>query len=270
MSGDEGLFGPRSVTWQLHADPAMWVAGVSALFLQALHPLAVRGVLQNSDFRTDPLGRLMKTALFVSVSTYGTAEAAEQAGARVRRIHAALRVDGTHRVDDPELLRWVHCAEVWSYQDVVRRAGFPLTDALADRYLTEQRASAALVGLDPAAVPGTREEMSLFFERSRPQLRRTAESDEIYAFLMYPPVNPPMRAGWQPIGRLAYSLLPSWATELYGRRPIPVRAAERRLRLLRKAALLVPSHLRWRGRKGNIPRAMARLGPAARPSPGNL
>lgn len=50
---DPGLFGPASVTWQLHGDPMMWVAGVRALYLQALHPRAVRGVMQNSDFRED-------------------------------------------------------------------------------------------------------------------------------------------------------------------------------------------------------------------------
>lgn len=41
---DPGLFGPRSVTWQMHGDPMMWIAGIRALYLQALHPRAVRGV----------------------------------------------------------------------------------------------------------------------------------------------------------------------------------------------------------------------------------
>lgn len=53
---DPGLFGPESVTWQLHGDPMMWVGGVRALYLQALHPRAVRGVMQNSDFRKDAWG----------------------------------------------------------------------------------------------------------------------------------------------------------------------------------------------------------------------
>ena len=46
------------------------------MFLQALHPLAVAGVVQNSDFQRDPLGRLFRTANFVGVSTYGSAEEA--------------------------------------------------------------------------------------------------------------------------------------------------------------------------------------------------
>lgn len=90
---DPGYFGPRSVTWQVHSDPMMWIAGIRALYLQALHPRAVRAVLQNSDFRKDAWGRLLRTADFVGTLSYGTKDAAEQAGARVRRIHALLTAD---------------------------------------------------------------------------------------------------------------------------------------------------------------------------------
>ena len=69
---DPGLFGPDSVTWQLHGDPVMWIAGIRALYLQALHPRAVRGVIQNSDFRQDAWGRLLRTASFVGEISYGT------------------------------------------------------------------------------------------------------------------------------------------------------------------------------------------------------
>ncbi|MFE3937172.1 oxygenase MpaB family protein, partial [Streptomyces goshikiensis] len=80
--GDPGLYGPGSVTWQCHGDPVMWIAGVRALYLQALHPRAVRGVMENSDFRADAWGRLLRTADFVGTLTYGTTDAAERAGAR--------------------------------------------------------------------------------------------------------------------------------------------------------------------------------------------
>ena len=34
-SGDYGLFGPGSATWQLMGEPILWVAGIRALYLQA-------------------------------------------------------------------------------------------------------------------------------------------------------------------------------------------------------------------------------------------
>lgn len=127
---DPGLFGPASVTWQMHGDPMMWIAGVRALYLQALHPRAVRGVTQNSDFRRDAWGRLLRTADFVGTITYGTTLQAERAGAKVRGIHRRLSAtdpDSGERfpVDDPGLLLWVHCAEIDSYLEVARRSGFP-------------------------------------------------------------------------------------------------------------------------------------------------
>lgn len=192
---DPGLFGPESVTWQMHGDPMMWVAGVRALYLQALHPRAVRGVMENSDFRKDAWGRLMRTAGFVGTITYGTTEAAEKAGARVRRIHRLLkatdpRTGETYGIDDPELLLWVHCAEVDSYLQVERRSGFPLTGAQADRYIDEHRRGARLVGLDPAGVPATTAQLAAYFDRVRPQLAASPDALDVDDFLRRPPVHP--------------------------------------------------------------------------------
>src|SRR5512140_229706 len=71
-AGDRGLYGPDSLTWRVHADlPSMMVGGIAALMLQALHPLAMAGVDEHSDFRVDPLGRLRRTAAFVAAVTFG-------------------------------------------------------------------------------------------------------------------------------------------------------------------------------------------------------
>ena len=60
--GDPGLFGPDSVCWRVHGDfTSMLIGGISALLLQALHPLALAGVWDHSNFRDDLLGRLRRT-----------------------------------------------------------------------------------------------------------------------------------------------------------------------------------------------------------------
>jgi uncharacterized protein (DUF2236 family) len=46
----------------------MMTGGVSALLLQALHPLALAGVWDHRRF-TDILGRLRRTATFISGTT---------------------------------------------------------------------------------------------------------------------------------------------------------------------------------------------------------
>ncbi|MFE9900813.1 oxygenase MpaB family protein [Streptomyces achromogenes] len=278
-AGDPGLFTPGSVTWQMHGDPMMWVAGVRALYLQALHPRAVRGVTQNSDFRRDAWGRLRRTADFVGTATYGTTEAAERAGARVRGIHARLTATdpdtgARYGLDEPALLLWVHCAEIDSYLHVLRRSGFPLTDAQADRYVAEHRAGARLVGLDPETVPASRAELAAYFAKVRPELAAGPEAREVDDFLRRPPIHPlliPARELlWRWVARLAYASLPAYAHELYGR-PAPAPATvTRELRATGAVLRAIPARVRWQLPPKHILRAMARLGPDARPDPDKL
>ncbi|QUH04770.1 DUF2236 domain-containing protein [Saccharopolyspora erythraea] len=274
----EGLFGPDTVTWHLHADPAMWVAGVCGLYLQSLHPKAVAAVVQNSRFREDPLGRLRRTGDFVGVTTYGTLEAAETAARRVRQVHRRLsavdpRTGEDIRLDDPDLLLWVHCAEVHSFADVVGRAGLPLTGAQVDRYFDEQRRVAALVGLDPEAVPGSRREMADYFARVRPELSRTEDSEVVYRFLHLPFDQwwlLGVDLGYLPLGHLAYSTQPRWAHEVHGHPAYPRLVTAAGLFSFRTAALALPPAVRWRYPTGHVYRAVERLGAGAFPSPAAL
>jgi uncharacterized protein (DUF2236 family) len=226
---------PHSATWQVHLDRSMWVGGVRGLMLQALHPLAMRGVWQNSDFQRDPFGRLRRTADFVGRVTFGSPEEADEIGRRVRGIHKALRVHDpdtgrTHRVDEPELLLWVHCAEVSSYLEVARRGGLGLTERQADRYLSEQRKSAAFVGLHPEDVPGTCAEMAAYFKQVRPSLRVSEEAAATVRFLMWPRLPRELRVlsagkpAYFPFGALCYYTLPDWARRMYGVLPEVPRA----------------------------------------------
>lgn len=250
-----------------------------ALYLQALHPRAVRGVMQNSDFRKDAWGRLMRTAGFVGTITYGTTEAAENAGARVRRIHRLLKATDpatgeTYGVDEPELLLWVHCAEVDSYLQVQLRSGQSLTAAQADRYIDEHRTSARLVGLDPDDVPATTAQLAAYFDRVRPELAAGAEALDVDDFLRRPPVHalliPARELLWRRVAALAYQSLPLYAHDLYGRPAPPLRTVDRRLRATGTALRCIPSRLRWQLPPGHIVQAMERLGPGSRPAPSKL
>lgn len=257
MNADPGLYGPSSVTWRVHGDPIMWIAGLRALYLQALHPLAMRGVSQNSDFAGDPWGRLIRTADYVGVVTFGTHEQVERAAARVRRIHAALRgVDPetgrSYRVDEPELLRWVHCCEVDSFLTTMRRAGLRLSDDEADRYVVEQRAAAEIVGLDPGLAPSSAAELRDYFTQVRPQLRATPEAWQAVRFVLLPPmptwvvVATPARPAWAAVAGLAFAMLPRWARRLYRMPGLPTTdlAATLYARALRQALLTLPAAVR--------------------------
>ena len=254
---DPGLHGPDSVTWRVHADPSMALAGLRALMLQAVHPLAMAGVAQHSDFREDPWGRMLRTGDYVGVTTYGTTEQARRAGARVRGIHRRLAgiepETGTpYRVSDPALLRWVHCVEVESFLSTATRCGLRLSEADRDRYYAEQVLAAELVGLDPATVPASVGQMAAYFREVRPDLRVTASAREAVRFLLWPPMpalvrlGTPARPAWVALATAAFAMLPPWARRLYRLPGLPTTdvAATAAGLAFRSGLLVVPDALR--------------------------
>ena len=143
-----GLFGPDSVTWRIHRDPSMVVAGFRALLLQATHPLVMAGFEANSSYRADPWGRLKRTGDWVATVSFGTRAEAEAAGAALRSLHGRLQAGVEpetglpFRVDNPELLMWVHCTEVDSFLSTYLRSGGRLAAGEADQYITRRTSSA--------------------------------------------------------------------------------------------------------------------------------
>lgn len=230
---DLGLFGPDSVTWRVHSDPSMLLAGFRALLLQATHPLVMAGFDANSGFRDDPWGRLRRTGDWIGTVTFGTTADATAAGSRLRRLHAAL--DGgiepesgqAYRIDQPDLLMWVHCTEVESFLSTYRRCGGTLGAGDADRYVAEMRRSAELVGLDPASVPGTEAEIAAYYRAMRPQLRVTSVARRTALWGLAPPmprwvaIATPARPAWAALISVAAGMLPPWARRLYGLPGIP-------------------------------------------------
>jgi uncharacterized protein (DUF2236 family) len=254
---DHGLYGPQSVTWRVHADPSMAIAGLRALFLQAVHPLAMSGVAQHSDFRGDPWGRLLRTADYINVTTFGTAREAQRAAARVRGLHRQRtgvepESGQAYRVDDPELLRWVHCVEVESFLSTAARCGLRLSRDERDTYYAEQTAAAALVGLDPLCVPSSAAAMADYFDEMRPQLRVSAEARRAATFILWPPMpslvqlGTPARPAWIAVAAAAFAMLPRWARRLYRLPGLPMTdtAATAAGLAFRSGLLIVPERLR--------------------------
>src|SRR5580693_4196177 len=186
---DEGFFGPGSIAWRVSTDLSSPVAGLRALLLQALHPLAMAGVDQHSDWRRDPVGRLAATTAYVTTVTYGERAAAERAAARVRKIHEHVRGTDTvtgqpYAAGDPALLLWVHAALVDSTLAVSELFGARLAPADQDQYVAEMAVAAELVGVPPAQVPRTAGALRQYLADVRPELRCTPAASESMAYLL--------------------------------------------------------------------------------------
>jgi uncharacterized protein (DUF2236 family) len=254
-----GFFGPGSVTWRIHTDPSYAVGGLRALMLQALHPVAMDGVARNSDgFRDEWWMRMTRTGQYVETLTFGTRTEARRMAARVRGLHRKLSgIEETtgraYRVDDPDLLLWVHNGAVDSLLSTARRAGLPLSDRDADAYVLEQMAAARLVGVPEELVPRTVADLDAYFEQIRPSLALTPAASDGVRRLFVPPmpgwvqVLTPARPAWGTFVSLGFATLPAWARQMYSMPGFTLTdaAASGALRAFRTALLAVPDRARW-------------------------
>jgi len=205
-----------AVARRVHGDLAsMMIGGMAALLLQTLHPLAMAGVAEHSGYADDPVGRLRRTASFVGATTFGSAAEAGDAIRRVRAVHSSIRgcaPDGRpYSADDPELLTWVHAAEMASFLAACRRYGtVQLAPGDADRYLMETSVVALRLGAE--WVPRSEAELDAYFHRMRPHLYGGAQALAARDFLLRGVGrHPQQRAVHACIAAAGVGLLPGWA-----------------------------------------------------------
>ncbi len=218
--GDPGLFGEGSEAWRIHQDfSVMLIGGVASLLTQMLHPGALAGVWDHSDWRENPPARLARTARFIALTTYGgTAQAA--AIARVRAIHARVEgvlPDGTpYRANDPALLTWVHVAEADAFlraHVMYREPGMP--GARQDRYLGEMAGLARRLGA--GEVPATRRAVAAYFRAVRPALRHDERTRDVAAALLGQAAGGGVTGGLgQVVMNAGVELMPPWAAAMHG------------------------------------------------------
>ncbi len=230
---DEGFFGPASVAWRVSGDLSSPVAGLRALHMQALHPLAMAGVDQHSDWRQDPVGRLAATNAYLATVTFGDRGSAERVAARVRRIHEHVRGVDTvtgqaYEAGDPVLLLWVHATFVESGIVAAGLFGTPLAAEDADRFVAEMVTEAELVGVPRHLVPASAADLGGYIASVRPELRCTPAARESMDYLLHPPgLDEDLAEIWQDVQEAAVAALPAWARDMYGYTAPPLTGARR-------------------------------------------
>jgi uncharacterized protein (DUF2236 family) len=206
--------------WRVHGDASMFIGGVRALLLQSLHPLAMYGVAEHSGYQDDPWARVQSTSTYLAETTFGTIEHAEAAIDKVRAIHRFVRgtaPDGrAYSADDPELLLWVHVAEIDSFLTAQQAFGIhPLNDAEADTYVAQTAVAATRLGVRDA--PMTVAALRGTIERFRPDLAVTPPAlDAARLVLREPPLAWWGRPVYGCVATAAVSTLPVWARQMIG------------------------------------------------------
>ena len=231
---DEALFEKDSPIRMVHADlVGMMVGGIRALLLQMLHPDALQGVIDHSNFREDMHGRLRRTAKFIAVTTFAHRDEAMKAIKRVNRIHSKVSgtlPDGTpYSATNPRTLAWVHVTEASSFlAGYLRHVRPDMPGYEQDEYYRQFAVIAKALGADP--VPINRNEAEEVLRELRDELRTSPEAREIAQLVLTqrPPGTPPGMQGV--LGGDAVEILPPFARTMLGlQRPgiaaLPARAA---------------------------------------------
>jgi uncharacterized protein (DUF2236 family) len=245
-----GTPGPRwfasgSPITRVHGDASMYVGGLRAVLLQTLQPQAMTAVAEHSGYRGDIWGRLARTSRFLAVTTFGTAEHAQEAVDVVRAIHERVvgtMPDGTsYSATDPHLLEWVHIAEIHSFLLSHQLYGArPLSSAERDEYVAQTAFVARRLGaVDP---PTTESELESALARFRPELTVTDHAREAVSYLIWHPDLPP--AARLPYGVLvaaAIGLMPAWSREPLGLPMLPIGHD----RIARPLGALATRTIRW-------------------------
>ncbi|KAB7744745.1 DUF2236 domain-containing protein [Nostocoides sp. F2B08] len=222
----ERWFTETDPIWRVHADAAMFPGGIRSLLLQSLHPLAMAGVDQHSDYRSEPWVRVSNTSFFIAQTTFGTIENAERMIGAVRAMHervVGVAPDGReYRASDPHLLMWVHVAEIETFLTSFQMfSRTPLSPAEADTYVEQTAHVARLLGVvDP---PLTVADLHGVIDAYRPELQVTEAARRAAHFLLHePPVSGVENLGYHALASAAVRTLQPWARAMLGLRTAPV------------------------------------------------
>jgi uncharacterized protein (DUF2236 family) len=270
-----GVFGPRSVTWQIDREAAIFLGAGRALLLQLAHPWVAAAIEQHSNTFADPIGRFHRTFSVVFSMVFGSLDQSLSTARRLHRRHAAIKgrlpsaagpfpAGSSYCANAIPALRWVYATltetALLAYELVLP----PLTLEQRERYYSESRLFAALFGIPNECLPRDWTAFSAY-------TAAMAQSDTLNVTDQARVMGGRLIAGantWLPVPAsyqaLTVALLPPQIREAFG---FPYGAAERRavrqlIGRVRRVYPLLPACLRF---VGPYQEAEQRLAGRARP-----
>jgi len=261
------------MVWRCGADPRSLGAAGYALLLQVAHPTVAAGVSEFSDYRNDPLGRLLRSLDYLTLMVFGGPDAAAKTARTLRLMHRRIKgrtADGRrYHALEPEAWAWVHATLGDAALAGVQHFARPLADAEREQFYREWRAMGRLLGIREEDLPVDWRGYRAYFDRM--VVERLQDSETVQDFLGYlrRDVRCPLpaldgrawRIAWVPAGELSWvatvGLLPPELRDRFGVRWSRARQAQFQAlgALSRAAAPLMPAVnrlyspenvLRWR------------------------
>jgi uncharacterized protein (DUF2236 family) len=255
-----GMFGPRSVTWQIDRESAIFLGAGRALLLQLAHPWVAAAIEQHSDTFADPVGRFHRTFSAVFSMVFGTLGQSLSTARRLHHRHAGIKgqlpcpagpfpVGSCYCANAIPALRWVYATLIETALVAYELVLPPLTSQQREQYYRESLLFAALFGIPKECLPPDWTAFSDYFSA-------TVQSDTLSLTNRARTVARRLLAGadlWFPVPvayqDLTAALLPQPVRERFG---FPDGALEQReihrlIALLQRVYPLLPRRLRYVG-----------------------
>ncbi len=161
---DAGLFGPRSMSWRVNCESALFLAAGRAALLQLAHPWVAASLAEHSTVMDRPIERFHNTFRIVFTMIFGTAPQALAAARHLYALHTRIEGEmpedvarwskGSHyQANETAALRWVFATLVESAVLAHDLVSPSLSDAERESYYADSKALAGLFGLSTVSLP---------------------------------------------------------------------------------------------------------------------
>jgi uncharacterized protein (DUF2236 family) len=256
----EGIFGPRSVTWRVSREAAIFLGAGRALLLQLAHPWVAAAISEHSRSLADPVGRFHRTFEISFAMVFGTLDQAFAAARSLHRRHVAIcgrlpedagpfAAGSWYHANDLKALAWVHATLVESALIAHDFALPPLSAGERERHYAESRLFAGLFGIPPQSLPPDWQSFAAYVEAmsSSETLTVTPQARAIARQLLEGTGTWLSVPRWY--RRLTVHLLPPRVRTGFGFRyeQADRLAADRTIKRLGRAYRLLPARLRYVG-----------------------
>jgi uncharacterized protein (DUF2236 family) len=186
--------GPGAAAWYVSADSRFFLVAIRTLVLQVAHPMVGAAVGQHSVYKSDPYGRLWRTATSVIRQVFGGYRTAEE-GQRLLQLHQDIRgVDDKGRrysAMNPAAYVWVHASLFDAWRLFLRDYGPGLTAAQEAQLFDEWRRVGLLIGCHDRLLPKDVAEFNAYFDAMVPTLENNdVVQDLLYSTVKAPPLVP--------------------------------------------------------------------------------
>jgi uncharacterized protein (DUF2236 family) len=221
----------RSMARRVHGDRAVGLLyGQRALLIGALEPLTYTGTMLSTRSGDRPFERLARTAKIQETVFLGTRAEADEALARVHRLHEHVKgtlpeAAGAHPAGtpysafDPELMLWTLAVIADSGREMYETLVRPLSEAEREGLWQDYVRFGELFELPRGEVPGSHCEFKAWFDAklASPDLQPTAHGLEMAPLVAFrQPVPAAARANLAVQSHIVKGTLPPRVREIFG------------------------------------------------------